>query len=89
MTVSSGESEARRAQALGQLTIDDDFWESDANEQLELLLDARLPAFQQERLTVERLVEMGILKHQGTSVVEIEQHDGSPVTVEVRSYRKA
>lgn len=58
VTVSSGESEVRRAQAQGQLAIDDDFWESDANEQLELLLDARLPAFRQERLTVEHLVQL-------------------------------
>lgn len=40
-------------------------------------------------LTVDRLVEMGILKYVWSSKVEIDQHDGSTTLVEVRSYHKA
>ena len=40
-------------------------------------------------LTVNRLVEMGILRYVDTSESQIDQYDGTAVTVEVRSYRKA
>jgi ERCC4-related helicase len=39
-----------------QLRLDDDFWETDPNEQLDALLQAQLPAMRNERATVERLL---------------------------------
>lgn len=42
----------------GQLRFDDDFWEADTNEQLELVFERHLPAMRHERSTVERLVRL-------------------------------
>ena len=42
----------------GQLGMDPDFWEVDANEQLELVFERQLPAMRNERATVERLVRL-------------------------------
>lgn len=89
LTVSAGESEVRRAQTHSQLAIDDDFWEADPNEQLELLLEARLPAVRQERLTVERLLQLARdaqlegrdakLDHLYDLVVRLAQEENDPL----------
>lgn len=52
------EERLRALEGPAQLRLDDDFWETDTNEQLELLLDAQLPAMRNERVTVQRLARL-------------------------------
>lgn len=52
------EERLRVVEGPAQLRLDDDFWEAESNEQLELLLEAQLPAMRNERATVERLVRL-------------------------------
>ena len=83
------EEKLRELEGPTQLRLDDDFWESDSNEQLELLLGAQLPAMRNERATVERLVRLAAdTQQEGLDVkldrlyqllVEVAQEENDPL----------
>lgn len=83
------EERLRAQESPAQLRLDDDFWEADTNEQLELLLDAQLPAMRNERGTVERLVRLAAdAQQEGLDVkldrlyqllVEVAQEENDPL----------
>jgi superfamily II DNA or RNA helicase len=73
----------------GQLRLDDDFWEADPNDQLELVFESHLPSLRQEVDTVERLLRLASesrqegndakLEHLYELMVDVSQEENDPL----------